>query len=68
MTAKQRFMIMVGADALCAMIALGAIVADVRFHLAYGLPAFAAAMATGFAAQIWFIVGLARASRLEKGV
>lgn len=68
MSAKQRFMIMVGIDALCVMIAVGAIIGDLRFHLAWALPAFAAAILIGFAAQIWFIVSLAKAGRLGKGV
>ena len=68
MSAKQRFMIMVGVDTLCVMIALGAIIGDLRFHLGWALPAFAVAILIGFAVQIWFIVGLAKAGRLEKGV
>jgi hypothetical protein len=68
MTARQRFMIMVGVNALCVMVALGALVGNLSYHLAYGLPAFAVAMLAGFGAQIWFIVGLAKGGQLEKGV
>jgi hypothetical protein len=68
MSAKLRFMIMVGADALCVMAALAAMVAHATYHLAVGLPLFAAAMLIGFGVQIWFIVSLAMASRLEKGL
>ena len=68
MTAKQRFMIMVGIDALCVMAALAALVGDLRFHAPYALPTFATAIVVGFAAQIWFIAGLAKDGRLEKGV
>jgi hypothetical protein len=68
MTDRQRFMIMVGIDALCVMIAIAALVGDLRFHLVWALPTFAASVLIGFGAQIWFIVGLARAGRLGKGV
>jgi hypothetical protein len=68
MTAQQRFMVMVGLDALCVMVAIAALVAGLSYHLAYGLPAFAAAMLVGFGAQLWFIAGLAKDGRLEKGV
>ena len=68
MTDRQRFMIMAGVDALCVMIAIGALVGDLRFHLVWALPTFAGAILIGFAVQIWFIVGLARAGRLGKGV
>ncbi len=68
MTAKHRFMVMVGVDALCVMIAIAALVGNLSYHLAYALPVFAAAMLTGFAAQIWFIVGFAKGGRLVKGV
>ena len=61
-------MVMVGVDALCVMIAVAALVGDLRFHLAWALPTFAAAVLIGFGAQIWFIVGLAKAGRLGKGV
>ena len=68
MTAQQRFMVMVGVDVVCVMVAILALVGGLSFHLSYGLPAFAAAIVTGFGAQIWFIAGLARDSRLGKGV
>jgi hypothetical protein len=68
MTDRGRFMIMVWVDALCVMIAIGALVGDLRFHLAWALPTFAGAVLIGFGAQIWFIVGLAKAGRLGKGV
>ncbi len=68
MTARQRFMIMVALDAVCVLVALGAILADVRFHQPYALPTFAVSILIGFGVQIWFIVGLAKSGRLEKGV
>ena len=68
MTDRLRFMIMVGVNAVCVLIATAALVGDLRFHLAWGLPIFAGSVVIGFAAQIWFIVGLARAGRLGKGV
>ncbi|HUO21428.1 MAG TPA: hypothetical protein VMU59_02805 [Caulobacteraceae bacterium] len=68
MTAQQRFMTMVVVDAMCVMIAIAALVGDLSLHLTFGLPAFAAALIVGFAAQIWFIAGLAKDGRLGKGV
>jgi hypothetical protein len=68
MSAQQRFMIMVGVDVVCVMIAILALVGNLSYHLAYGLPAFAAATLVGFAAQIWFIASLAKDGRLGKGV
>jgi hypothetical protein len=66
MTPNQRFMTMVGVDAVCVAVALAAIVAHATYHRAYGLPLFVAAILIGFGAQIWFIVGLAKATRLER--
>jgi hypothetical protein len=63
---KQRFMIMIVTNAVCVAMALAAIIAHANYHQAYGLPLFVVAILTGFCAQIWFIVGLARATRLEK--
>jgi hypothetical protein len=68
MTAQRRFMVMVGVDVVCVMIAILALVGGLSYHLAYGLPAFAAALVVGFAAQIWFIAGVAKDGRLGKGV
>ena len=68
MTAKQRFLAMVIIDGLCVLIGLAALVRDLHAHAPYTLPVFAGAMLVGFAAQIWFIVGLARDGRLGKGV
>ncbi len=64
----QRFMAMVGIDAACVIVAFCAIVAAVAYHQAAGLPVFVAAILAGFGAQIWFILGLARAGRLGKGL
>jgi hypothetical protein len=67
MSPKQRFMRMILADVVCLAIALAAIVAHVSFRMGAALPVFVLAIVAGFAAQVWFIVGLARASRLEQG-
>jgi hypothetical protein len=66
MSPKQRFLVMVVVDAICVALALIAIVAYAGRHQPYGLPLFAGAILVGFAAQIWFIVGLARSTRLAK--
>jgi hypothetical protein len=68
MTAKHRFMVMVGVDAVCVMIAIAALVGDLSYHLDHALLAFVAAMLVGFGAQLWFIAGLAKDGRLGKGV
>ncbi len=68
MSAKQRFMVMVGVDAVCVMVAIAALVADLSYHLNHALVAFVAAMLIGFGAQLWFIAGLAKHGRLGKGV
>ena len=65
---KQRFLIMVAVNAACVALALGAILAYATYHKPYGLPLFAAAIVMGFGAQIWFIVGLARSTRVGKGL
>ncbi len=60
---KRRFIAMVGFDVLCLLAAFTAIFAHVSLHQAWGLPVFILAMAAGFGAQIWFIVGLVRAPK-----
>ncbi len=68
MSPRQRFFAMAAATGAAFLTALIAIVAAVSFGEPWGQPLFVAAILTGFGAQIWFVVGLARAARLEKGV
>ena len=68
LTDKQRFMAMVGIDAVCVIVAFSAIIAAATYHQSAGLPVFVVAILAGFGAQIWFILGLARAGRLGKGL
>jgi hypothetical protein len=67
MTHKQRFMRMILLDVACLAVALAAIVAHVSYRMGAALPMFVLAILAGFAAQIWFIVGLAKATRIEQG-
>jgi hypothetical protein len=57
---------MVIAIAVCVLLAMAAVVDRLTLHQAWALPTFAGAIVAGFAAQIWFIVGLVRASKFEK--
>jgi hypothetical protein len=58
---KKRLAAMIAVDALCVVVAAAAIVGYVAGHIAILGPVFVAAIAVGVAAQIWFIVGFARA-------
>ena len=51
---------MIGFDAVCVLIAAGAIVGDLSFHIAWLGWVFGAAMIAGFAAQVWLVAGLMR--------
>ena len=57
---RRRLMIMIGFDAVCVLVAAGAIVGDLTFHIAWLGRVFAAALIAGFAAQFWLAAGLAR--------
>ncbi len=62
---KRRLMIMLGVSAVCALVAIGALVGALSFGQDWLLGVFAAGLVVGFGAQIWFIVGFGRA---KKGV
>ena len=55
---RRRLFIMVGIDAVCLLIAMGALVGDMGFHIHWMKWLFLAAVAAGFAAQAWLIAGL----------
>ena len=63
---KRRFRIVMLIDALCVFAAFGGIYGHVSLHEPWGMPLFVVAMLIGFGVQIAFIVGLVKASRLEK--
>jgi hypothetical protein len=57
---RRRLMIMLAFDAVCFLVALGAIVGDLSFHIGWLIWLFAAAMIAGFGAQAWLIAGIRR--------
>jgi len=57
---RKRLMWMIAVDAICFLVALGAIVGNVSFHIGWLLWVFLAAMLAGFGAQGWLIMGLTR--------
>jgi hypothetical protein len=59
--AKKRLIVMGVIDGVCLLAALAAIAVYVVTHRQPALIAFAASLASGFGAQIWFIAGLRRA-------
>lgn len=63
---KRRLMVMIAVNVLCVAVAGAAIVGYVAGHVAILGPVFVAAIAAGVAAQIWFIVGFAKAGRSNK--
>lgn len=61
--ARRRLLAMVALNAV-AIVAAGAFaIGYFRFGVGWMLPAFIAALAAGFAVQIWFIYGLGRTNR-----
>ncbi len=63
--ARKRLIVMGVLDGAALLVAIAAAVAFFAYGLDWALGVFAAALAAGFAAQIWFIVGL---RRTDKGV
>jgi len=57
---RRRLMWMVAIDAVCFLVALGAIVGNLSFHIGWLMWVFLAAMVAGFGAQGWLIMGLTR--------
>ena len=51
---------MVAVDAVCFLVALGAIIGNLSFHIGWLMWVFLAAMIAGFGAQGWLIMGLTR--------
>ena len=61
--AKRRLIVMGVVNALAVTAALAALVGYFRFHVGWGLAAFAVLLLVGLGAQIWFIAGLKRADK-----
>jgi hypothetical protein len=57
---RRRLMAMIVMVAVCVLVAAGAVVGYLSFHIAWMGGLFAVAMIAGFAAQIWLVVGFAR--------
>jgi len=58
---RRRLMWMLAIDAACVLVAIGAVIGFLGFHIAWMGPLFALAVVGGFAAQIWLVLGLRRA-------
>ena len=58
---RKRLTRMIAVVAVCALVAAGAIVGYLSFHIAWMGALFAVATLTGFGAQIWLVVSFARA-------
>lgn len=58
---RRRIAVVVVVDAACLLIAAACIYGYLSRHVAWMGAGFAAAMIAGFAAQIWLVVGFARA-------
>jgi hypothetical protein len=58
--AKRRLVVMGLVNTLAVLAAAAAAVGYFGLHLDWALAAFAAALVTGFAAQVWFIATLRR--------
>ena len=57
---KKRLVVMAIVNAVAVVAAGGLLVGYLKFGQSWALPGFIGAMAVGFAAQIWFILGLNR--------
>ncbi|MET0272429.1 MAG: hypothetical protein ABW360_05525 [Phenylobacterium sp.] len=62
---RKRFMLMAGVNAAAVLVAIAGAVGFFVYGVDWALGVFAAALVAGFAAQIWFILGL---GRTDKGV
>ena len=55
---RRRLLVMVAVDGVCLLVAMGALVGDMGFHVRWMMWVFLAALLAGFAAQGWLIMGL----------
>ena len=63
---RRRLIAMIVATVACFVVAAAAMVGYVAGHIAILGPVFVAAIATGVAAQVWFIVAFARSGAARK--
>jgi hypothetical protein len=66
-TQKKRYQMVLGLSVLAVFAAFVGIYAHITLHQVWGLPLFALAIVGGFGSQIWFVVGMVKAARPEKG-
>ena len=57
---RRRLWIALGVTAAALVVAMVAIVASFRFHLAWGMWLFAGALLVGFGSHAWLMLGVAR--------
>jgi hypothetical protein len=55
---RRRLFVMVGIDLVCLLVAMGALVGDMGFHIHWMMWVFLGALLAGFSAQGWLIMGL----------
>lgn len=58
---RKRLMRMIAIVAVCALVAAGAVVGYLSFHIAWMGALFAVATLAGFGAQVWLIIDFAKA-------
>ncbi len=57
-SARRRSAIMIAISVVAGVCALASIIGYLKFHQAWAMAGFFAAVLAGFGAQIWFIAGL----------
>ena len=60
---RRRLVLMLALTCGAFALALAGVAAYAALHARWGLPLFAAAIAAGVGAQVWFISGVARGAR-----
>jgi hypothetical protein len=55
---RRRLRRMIAIDAVCVLVAGGAIAGDAGFHVGWLIWVFVGALLVGFGAQIWLVMGL----------
>ena len=63
---RRRMILMIVATVACFLVAAAAMVGYLAGHIAVLGPVFVAAIATGVAAQVWFIAAFARSGAARK--